>query len=114
RTAEGREALARAEQLEVSGMGKIYLLFLRGIILWREHKPEQAKEQLQQALARFQPLSRRPLVPGLTLLTKSYLCAVETELRNYSKAKSLFSEVEPYLKAHQETELLNACRGATG
>jgi len=109
RTAEAREALARAEKLEITGLGKTYVLLLRGIIFWREHKPEEARQQLEQALAGFQPLASHDLVEGLLLLTKAHLCAIHTELGNVPKAKALFCEVEKFLTAHREDELLKTC-----
>jgi tetratricopeptide (TPR) repeat protein len=109
-TAEAREALARAEKLEVSATGKIYFCLLRGIIFWREHKWDEAKQQLQKALAGFQPMAHQDLVVGLLLLTKSYLCAVLGEQGNVSAAKKLFQETEPFLTVHREDELLQACR----
>ncbi|PYJ84800.1 MAG: hypothetical protein DME22_11390 [Verrucomicrobia bacterium] len=110
RPAEAREALARAEKLAITGLGKPYLFFLRGIILWRERKPTEARQQLDQALVGFQPMAHHDLVEGLVLFTKSYLCAVHGELGNSSDAKKLFVGVERFLVAHREEELLQACR----
>jgi len=110
RPAEAREALARAEKLEITGLGKPYLFFLRGIILWRERKPTEARQQLDQALVGFQPMAHHDLVEGLVLFTKSYLCAVHGELGNSLDAKKLFAGVERFLVAHREEELLQACR----
>ena len=111
-TAEAREALVRAEQLVVPGLGKPYLIFLQGIILWREHKPEEARGQLEKALVAFQPWLHNPLTEGLMLSTKAFLCAVHVDLGNLGMAKKLFSEVEPFLIVHHETELLTACKAA--
>jgi tetratricopeptide (TPR) repeat protein len=112
RPVEARAALAHTEKLEITGLGKPYLFFLRGIILWREHKPDEARKELEQALVAFRPLMHQPLVEGLLLLTKAHLCAVEIELGNVANAKTLFGEVEPYLIAHREDELLELCRAA--
>ena len=95
----------------VSGFGKPYLVFLRGIILWREHKAEEAKDLLEKALVAFRSLSHNPLAEGLVLSTKAFLCAANADLGNTAKAKALFSEVESFLIAHRENELLAACRG---
>jgi len=108
--AEAREALGRAEKLEISGVGKAYLYFLRGIILWRENKPAEAKEQLDRALAGFEPMKHHDLVEGLILFSKSYLCAVQGQLGNQREAQILFRQVEKFLTAHREEELLQACR----
>jgi tetratricopeptide (TPR) repeat protein len=110
RPAEAREALARAETLEIPALGKPYPFFLRGIILWREHKPSEAKEQLDHALACFIPLAHHDLVEGTILLTKGYLCAVHGELGDTTRAKALFGEVEKFLIANREHDLLQACR----
>jgi tetratricopeptide (TPR) repeat protein len=110
RPIEAREALARAETLEITGLGKPHLFFLRGIILWRERRPSEAKQSLAQALGGFQPLAHHDLVEGLILFTKSYLCAVLRELGDSSEAKRLFAETEQFLVAHREEELLHACR----
>lgn len=111
-TAEAREALARAEQLEVSGSGKPHLLFLRGIILWRERNAEEARDQLEKALVAFRSLTHNPLVEGSLLSVKAFLCAANADLGDIATAKALFSEVEPFLVAHRESELLGACRGS--
>jgi tetratricopeptide (TPR) repeat protein len=111
RTAEAREALARAEQLEISGLGKTYLPFLRGIIAWREHRPEEARPLLEQAVAGFQPLAHNPLAEGLILSSKAFLCATYASLGDTAKSTALLGEVEPFLIAHKEDDLLAACRG---
>jgi hypothetical protein len=111
-TDEAREALARAEQLEISGLGKKYLPFLRGIIAWREHRPEEARPLLEEALAGFQPIAHNPLAEGLILSAKAFLCATYVDLRDYARAKPLQREVEPFLTAHREDDLLAACRSA--
>jgi tetratricopeptide (TPR) repeat protein len=111
RPAEGREALARAERLESSEIGKAYLPFVRGMTLWREHQSAEAKKQLQKALEIFQPLARNPLSEGTILGMKSFLCAAHVDLGETATAKALLREVEPYLIAHKEEELLAACRG---
>lgn len=108
-TAEARQALARAEQLVVSGIGKPYLVFLRGVILWREHKAEEARDQLEKALDAFRPLAHNPLAEGLVLSTKAFLCAANSDLGNIATAKKLFREVEPFLIAHHDNELLAVC-----
>src|SRR5512147_1868272 len=50
RPAEARQALARAEQLELTGIARNYLPFLRGIICWREGNFIEAKKQLELAI----------------------------------------------------------------
>jgi tetratricopeptide (TPR) repeat protein len=110
RPAEAREALARAERLEISGLGKSYVFFLRGIISWREHNPAEASVELERALAGFQSMAHFDLVEGLLLLTKSYLCAAHCALGNLTEARELFAETEPFLLAHREDDLLEACR----
>jgi hypothetical protein len=111
RPAEAREALARAEALEITGIGKAYLPFLRGVICWREKKFEEAKKQLNEALKSFTPLAHHDLVQGLILLTRSYLCVVHTEMGDKATAKKLFGKVEKFLVANREDELLAICRG---
>ena len=111
RTDEAHEAIARAERLEISELGKTYLFFVRGMILWREHKLSEAKEQLEKAVIEFRARPRRYLHEGIILLSKAYLCAVNVDLGNADKARSLFRDVESFLIAHREDELLQACRG---
>jgi tetratricopeptide (TPR) repeat protein len=115
RPAEARQALARAEALEITGMGKNYLPFLRGIICWREGNFTEAKNQLELAVTSFknqQP--QNELLEGVILLAKSHLCAVNGALGNTREAQALFREVEKYLVAHRENELLEACRRHLG
>jgi tetratricopeptide (TPR) repeat protein len=111
RPAEAREALARAEALEITGLGKAYLPFLRGMICWREGRTAEAKQDFEQALVSLRPLAHHDLVQGLLLLTKSHLCAVHRALGNNTEAAKLFRETEKYLIAHREDELLEACGG---
>jgi tetratricopeptide (TPR) repeat protein len=106
---EAREALARAEQLVVPGLGQPYLIFLRGIISWREKKPAEAKDLLEKAIIAFKPWSHNPLTEGLILSTKAFLCAVNVDMGDFKAAKKMFSEVEPFLIVHHEAELLAAC-----
>ena len=111
RPAEARQALAQAEKLEITGIGKNYLPFLRGIICWREGNLSEAKQQLELAITNFknqQP--QNELLEGLILLAKSHLCAVNGALGNTREAQALFRQVEKYLTAHRESELLQACR----
>ena len=112
RPAEAREYLAKAEALEISGLGKAYLPFVRGIICWREGKMAEAKQHLERALTSFQPWTHNELAEGLILLTKSYLCAVAGSLGNSSEAKALYRETEKFLVANKEEELLRACGNA--
>ena len=113
RPVEAREALARAEQLEITARSKPWACFIHGVIFWREHKLAEAREQLEKALAGFKPFSRDPFKQGQILLTKAHFCIVNAELRNTAQARTLFAEVEPYLKAHRQDELLAAYRAAT-
>ena len=78
--------------------------------MWRERKPTEARQQLDQALVGFQPMAHHDLVEGLVLFTKSYLCAVHGELGDLPAARKLFNEVKKFLTAHREEELLKACR----
>jgi tetratricopeptide (TPR) repeat protein len=111
RPAEAREALAKAEALEITGLGKAYVPFVRGIIAWRERNFTDARKHLAEALTGLQPLSHHDLVVGLILLTKSYLCAVHRASGNLTEARKLFAETKQFLTAHREEELLRACRG---
>lgn len=113
RPAEAREALKRAEELEITGLGKAYLPFVRGMILWREGQHAAAKPELNQALQGLAPFATNPLTEGLLLLIKSYLCAAHRALGERSEADKLFAQVEKFLIANRETELLEACRHGT-
>lgn len=109
--AEARAALAEAEKREITGLGKAYLPFLRGIICWREKNFTEARSQLEQALAAFEPYLHSDLAEGLVLLSKSYLCAAQRGLGNSAEADKLLPQVEKFLTAQRENELLAACRG---
>jgi tetratricopeptide (TPR) repeat protein len=110
RPQDAREALSRAEALEHTPIGRAFVPLVKGMICWREGKHSEAKQHLEEALAGFEPLAHRPLMPGLILFAKSYLCAVESALGNTAAARNLFSQTEQYLSAAKEEELLNACR----
>jgi tetratricopeptide (TPR) repeat protein len=111
-TTEAREALTRAERLESNPVGRAYLPFVRGMILWREHNPADAKEQLGKALVAIQPFAHNPLTEGSILSMKAFLCAASADLGETATAQALLREVEPFLVAHKETDLLAACRSS--
>jgi tetratricopeptide (TPR) repeat protein len=108
--AEAREALRRAEELEITALAIPYVSFLRGIICWREGNFAEAREHLEKALPGFKSYEHNPLVEGLVLLCKSYLCAVCGALGELDLARGYFRETEQFLKAGREAELLEACR----
>jgi tetratricopeptide (TPR) repeat protein len=113
RPAEAREALAKAETHENTGLGLAYVPFVRGMILWREGKHTEAKEQFEEALAGFQPMAHHELVEGLLLLCKSYLCAIHRALGQFDEAKKLWRETGKFMTVNREDELLAACRAGT-
>ena len=110
--AQARQAIETAQKLELTRLAKLYVEFLNGIIFWREHKLDAAKQHLDMALRGFASLRRVPLMEGLILLAKAYLCVVQAELCNLRQAKRLFSQVERFLVANRERELLEACQRA--
>jgi tetratricopeptide (TPR) repeat protein len=110
RPAEAREALDHVEKMELTPLEKGYVFYVKGVILWREGRRSEAKAQLELAEQGLQPLAAKPLVGGLILRVKSYLCIVIGELGNRTEARSLFDEVQKYLEAHKEYDLLEACR----
>jgi len=112
RPAEAREALARAEVLEVTALGIPYLSFLRGLIAYREANFAEARKHLEQAASGFKSYEHNPLVEGLQLLVKSYLCAISAALGELDGARKCFYETEAFLKATGENELLEVCRAA--
>ena len=63
------------------------------------------------SLESFQPYAHNELVEGLFLLTKAHLCAVHRALGNLDEAKKFLRQVEKFLVAQKEDELLAACRG---
>jgi tetratricopeptide (TPR) repeat protein len=110
RPAQAREALARAEKLEITPRAKPFVSSIRGVIWWREGRPAEAKVELERALAEFQPFAHQPLAERSILRIKSYLCAVNGALGNQTEARKQFREVEKFLVAQKEDELLQACR----
>ena len=108
--AEARVALAEAEKLEITGLGKAYLPFLRGVICWREKNHAEARKHLEEATQTLQPFAFNELAEGIILMAKSHLCAAQRALGNHAEADKLFREVEKFLIANQEPELLAACR----
>lgn len=111
RPVEAREYLAKAEALEIPGIGKAYLPFLRGMIFWREGKMSEGVEQLEKAVASLKPWARNPQSEGLVLLSKAYLCACYRAQGNRAKADKLFRQTESFLRANKEDELIAACKG---
>ncbi len=110
---EAREALARAEQLEINRLGQAYLPFLRGIICWREGKYLEAKGSLETAIQALQAFAHAPLAEGLVLLAQSYLCAAHVGLGEINTAQDYYRRTERFLIAAREEELLKFCRPAS-
>jgi tetratricopeptide (TPR) repeat protein len=112
RPAEARQALVRVETLEVNAIGRHYLEFLRGVICWRENDLLSARKHLEAALPGLKALSHLPLIEGIILLTKSYLCVVHGGLGDAATAKDYWQQTRDFLKANRETELLQVCQAA--
>ncbi len=112
RPAEAREFLAKAEALEITGFGKAYLPFLRGIICWREARMSEAIGEFEKAIPLLQPWTMNPLAEGLILLAKAHLCAAQRALGKHSEADRLYRQTKTFLQANAEDELMAACKGA--
>jgi len=106
---KGRAALKRAEECEISDFGRKYLPFVYGMIHWREQDSENAKKLFEEALVGFKKVEgSTPLVEGLLLLSKSYLCAAHRALGDDREANRYWKQVKGFLVATKE--LLAACR----
>ena len=83
----------------------------------RRERIEQHRRLEEEARENFESMQgSTPLVEGLILLAKSYLCAANRELCNSREADQGFKEVEGFLVANgeAEAELLAACRPHRG
>lgn len=105
-----REALGQAEKMENPEVAKSFLSRTRGMIAIEEGNFAEAKTHLARALTESRPFEKAMLMYGNIALTKAYLCLAETGLGNFSEAKRYVREVEPFLVATEENELLTACR----
>jgi tetratricopeptide (TPR) repeat protein len=111
RPQEASDALARAEALQMNPQAKSSVRMLRGVILWRLGNPAEAKKLLEQAVSEFQARPEKEVLERTVLRARAYLCAIDRQLGNLDESRKLLRQVEPYLVAHREDELLAACRG---
>ena len=96
--------------------GRPWLQLIRGLIALEEGDLAGARELFKGALAGFEPYSGAPLVLGVQLLTKSYLCLALAldAVSDRAQARELYKEVGTFLEAVREVELLGRIRTALG
>ncbi|MBI3881563.1 MAG: hypothetical protein HY301_16065, partial [Verrucomicrobia bacterium] len=112
--AGAREALARAEAMELTGMAKAWLPWVRGLIAVAQNDLPAAHPQFEAALAGLTPFQHHDLIRGMMLILKSHLCWTHGALGRTAEAKKLFAEVEEWLVSGREDELLAHCRRVLG
>jgi tetratricopeptide (TPR) repeat protein len=109
RPAESRALLARVDQSVLIPYARAYVPFVEGIILFRENRFDEARAELLKAVAGIGKFLHQDLTRGSWLLAKSYLCAAEQKLGNFSAVKKLWKETQQFLVAHREDELIALC-----
>jgi tetratricopeptide (TPR) repeat protein len=109
-TVQAKAILDRAEKQTMIELAKPHVPLCRGIIAYYENDYPGAQSKLQEALIGFRPFMRNPIMEGVVLRTKAYLCCVEGSLRNFSEAKRLFRETRKFLEATKEDQLFTECK----
>ena len=84
-----------------------------GMLLFEEHKPDQAREKLEAALAGLQQFrAASPLMGALIDRYRAYLALALAALGEHAAAEREFRLAEPRLVALRRDELLARCRQA--
>lgn len=112
--AGAREALARAETMEVPALGRAYLPWVRALIAVAQNDLPAAHPLFEETLRGLRPHQHHDLIRGMILIVKSYLCWTLGALGRTAEAKNLFAEVEDWLLSGREAELLANCRRVLG
>ncbi len=109
--AGAREALAVAETKERVPLAETYVLFCKGMIALEEQNAAAAAEFLVSALRQSGPFASKM---GSTIRTiQAYLGVALGALGRRDDAGRCLHEVEDYLKAAEETDLLARLRAAS-
>ena len=114
RVAEAQEALSRVKLDDLPALGRLHVHVAHGLVAWRTGQLTEAKEHFEKALKGFVALKHLPLIESCIYMTKADLCAVHGAMGRRNQAAQLFKEVERFLIAHKEEELLKACREGLG
>lgn len=114
RLAEAQEALSRVKVEDLPELGRPHVQVAHGMLAWRKGQFIEAKDYLEQAIKGFTTMLHMPLIESCVYLAKAELCAVLGAMGERDQAAQLFKQVEPFLIAHKEVELLQACRDGLG
>jgi hypothetical protein len=107
-----RQAIAETESLAVVDFAVPMVKFCKGAIELESGNYSDALIFLNQALDGFQQFKRHFLIFQYIQGTKAYLCLAYSHLGNKTIGAQLFNEVQDFLKAIREHELLQRCEMA--
>lgn len=107
-----RQAIGETESLEIVDLAAPMVKFCKGAIELESGNFSSALNFLNQALDGFQQIKRQPLMFQYIQGTKAYLCLAYSHLGKKAIGAQLFNEVQAFLKAIREHELLQRCEMA--
>jgi hypothetical protein len=93
-------------------MLKPFLVRTRGLLAFVEGDFDRAIVQLDEFVKKMEASPHLPYRDGSMNVAKAYLCLAVASQGDINRAKTLFDEAEPYLKATGETELIAQCQNA--
>jgi tetratricopeptide (TPR) repeat protein len=113
--ARARPLLERARSHEISDLLLPFLLMAEGVLALEENRPEKARELLDDAARRAEPLRHTTALMGTAIDgIHTYLCLACAATSDPVSAQRHFRIAEPRLRAFRAQDLLEQCRAAVG
>ena len=107
-----KEALARAEALDLTDMMEPFLIRNRGLLAMREGRFDEAEKLLEEAFGVWRKSTKQHFQYSNLMITKGYLCQVRARLGKMKQAREDFAEAKKWLKISRMKILLNGCEAA--
>jgi hypothetical protein len=107
-----RDWIVKAQQFPLVDMAASHLHFVEGAIALEDGKGGEACERFENAIAAVDKMPPGPLLTGLRLLYRSYLCLACAAVGDKARADMLLASTRSYLIANREDELLERCEAA--
>ena len=110
RAHEARGALAKARDLELTTLARLFYEFNEGLIELEDGDPDEAVRRMESAVKGMSEHVRNPLAFAGRLRWTAFLALALAKSGHSERARSCFDECETFLIATEETELLDRCR----
>ncbi len=113
-TIKAREVLGEIEEGTLTEIGRPFYMRCHGRLAYLEGDYTLAGQKLEASLEIMEQKKNLPLMEGNINATKGYLCCVLARQGKMAMAKRYFAQVETYLIATEETELMEECKKLLG